>query len=138
MAIKASDLRVNNLVLVNGKITKIESIDEDGINISAEGGYYQGEASIEREAYFTKNWFGGNYLVEPIPLDSDILIKCGFEFVSGIWAKSAHDTRFKIEFAGSHCQLLNTGGYIGEPFQYLHQLMNIFYCLTNTEIEYKP
>lgn len=119
----ALELRIGNLIYSPSAIKKIQEVVEIRTNVLR-----------------LKYWSGitGNYhthLCSGIQLTEDILIKAGFKFDNGIWNKSIHDTRFKIEYAGSHCQLVNVGGYIGEPFQYLHQLMNLYSALTGTELE---
>lgn len=75
--------------------------------------------------------------LNPVPLSHEILKACGFEFSFGSWTrKDDEDMNLIVEFAGSHCQLTTQSGYVGNPFKYLHQLQNLFYALTSTELKY--
>ncbi len=92
--------------------------------------------------------------IEPIPLSPDILLKCGavvkevnhgtaymfdvgdFDLFFGFFKTAKEWQEFKI---------LGNGGYddggemdITKTCQYLHQLQNLYFALTQTELEFKP
>jgi hypothetical protein len=78
---------------------------------------------------------------EPIPLTEDILLKCGFEFKGGIGYKSPNNEEHWYFSTGNgfipnalnHRNTLKKDGYIG--VYYLHQLQNLYFALTTTELE---
>lgn len=83
------------------------------------------------ETGFGQNGFEG------VPLTKNVLLLFGFKFHGGLWWIDEGARFPKIEFAGSHCQLIQNG-YIGEPFQYLHQLQNLYHSLTGNDLIYSP
>lgn len=76
---------------------------------------------------------------EPIPISAEILNKCGFEwdvfyqaFTNGQYVvKLLHDG--KITF--SYCKRKNDDFQFLPFIQYLHQLQNIHFSVTNRELE---
>lgn len=84
--------------------------------------------------------------IEPIPLSPEILEKCGFEFVDsgyndfkevGVWYIDSF--QFSQYLPGSYsCDFMYIYGDTGMcPLQYLHQLQNLFYSLTQNELNIK-
>jgi hypothetical protein len=79
--------------------------------------------------------------INPIPLTSELLDKCGFE-----WS-IYHQERSKNDFAyvltqfedGYRFKIFRTDNYIGCKINYLHQLQDKFYQLSEpqTELEIK-
>lgn len=144
---KASDLRIGNWVyetrIAGRKIaTTIDSIMVDEIplvNISSNG-EHDAEYLIEGTALDD---------IEPIHLTPEILEKCGFEKTIDIIGKSKTeyiDYRsggfvlfylpkglVEVEFWNKGIETINDRHYIG-AWQYLHQLQNLFFSLTNTEL----
>ncbi len=128
MAIKASDLRLGNWVSKEGENVKVYAIQQDMIS-------------------YKNHHYSGISFFEPIPITPDILIKCGFretendffiylnkhELNTDKIMFSKHYNFIRVEFSGRR----PTPGLL-KHIKYLHQLMNLFYTLTNTEIEYKP
>lgn len=108
---KSSDLRIGNYVLANGKITKVIDVLESGINQMR----YDVEYDLED--------------LEPIELTEEILLKCGFEkeilepkhyCIKGMCIWKCNDM-FLCDKNGVH-------------IKYLHQLQNLYFALTNEEL----
>ena len=78
--------------------------------------------------------------LEPIPLTPRILEKCGFK------EGSYHKNWFSIPTLTPHIVKYDDGFIlemvddirISESFQYLHQLQNLYFALTGTELNYTP
>lgn len=82
---------------------------------------------------------------KPIQLTPEILEKCGFAYAR----KNSSVLQFKIAYndsdypcslqvSGSGIQICRSGiGAICAPIEYLHQLQNLYYALTGTELEIK-
>jgi len=85
----------------------------------------------------------------PIPLTTEILDKCGF------WANRFDVPSFEINDMATHLELIEANGFyypsidqmqdIGPSqnvsltrIQYLHQLQNLIFTLTNEELNYTP
>lgn len=85
----------------------------------------------------------GSELIEPIPLTPEVLLKCGWED-KGYYQNG----RFRASFLndGSLKISLPTNGddsgimryYFDTYPKYLHQLQNLYFALTQTELTYKP
>jgi hypothetical protein len=131
--IKANELRISNWFLCN-----LFSADE----------YYQVE-TIEREGvkYGSQDSYVIPYsYVEPISLTPEILEKVGFKIKQkqGFATEWHHcDGDFEIdEVTNMYQEGVKLEGYavfasewtIGTPFQYLHQLQNVFFALTGEEL----
>ncbi len=71
--------------------------------------------------------------VAGIQLHLGILGQAGFMFMEGRWYHPKLEN-CNIEYVGSHCQLISKG-YLGVPFQYLHELQNIIYSLFKIELQ---
>lgn len=75
--------------------------------------------------------------IHPIPLTPEILEKCGFEkgsiyfyFPKFRIAKIENSDNWIILFSNSDLPICR--------FQHLHQLQNLYFALTNTELNYTP
>jgi hypothetical protein len=68
--------------------------------------------------------------LNPIPITSEILKKCGFEFSNGLFRTG----NCSLEYAGWHSLYLKTG-YVGSAFRYLHQLQNLYFEVTGEELQ---
>lgn len=120
---KASELRVGNKLYRGNQIVTVKQLILEDSDILI----------CEEHGLFTLG-----YTVQPIPLTPEILEKCGFIFrpegeeaYEQIWMKGnfeiwEHDTGF--------CHSYINGGDIN----YLHQLQNLIYSLTNEELNYQP
>lgn len=141
--VKPNELRIGNWVYgrKDGKkqsYIRVTSIDDYGINREDESGYY-GETYANYDGYFNDAWYD-HAMIEPIQLTSELLIKCGFEkdIVSfwEYWTKKHTmvlvEWTFKISLDGDECRWID--GNTNVPIYYLHQLQNIWYALTYTEL----
>jgi hypothetical protein len=124
---KATELRLGNWVKIGKIYTKIEGI-------STWDNLIQNSRFAEREL----NEF------EPIPLTKEILLKCegydknyGFEInettyldftIMGKWLYPCIIQEPEVSHLSTNCINL-------ERIQHLHQLQNIFFALTGTELE---
>lgn len=115
---EANELRIGNLIMVDGFIEIIKSINEIGINIFLDDGI------IIEYAEF--------YELEPIKLTEEILLKCGFIPCSII------DNHFNISgMCIWKCNDMFLCDKNGVHIKYLHQLQNLYWCLTNEELTIK-
>lgn len=85
------------------------------------------------------------HMCRPIPLTPDILVKCGFECkvldeIGSVWHFGVNpinqDWMIKLTWiiGYEHPFFLN----YHHTVKCLHQLQNLYFALTGTEIEYKP
>lgn len=135
VAMESKDLMLGNLVTIgkNKVITAVVSLSFS----RKEGRLINGEP----EMYY-----------EGIPIDGDILAKCGFEKVEistrifGYdFISELHGNKFRIYFADAdknglrsvHLNVDDTYYPQISEIKYLHQLQNLYYCLTGKELEIK-
>ena len=93
---------------------------------------------LMRNSYYAKVTAQDIYLIEsgiikflkPVPIDAEILQKCGFEFSNGLYKKGD----CYLEYAGWHGQY-EKNGYVGKALQYLHELQNLYFVITGGELE---
>lgn len=128
--IQASELRIGNWVRA-GKMT--EPLQVYSIDFNTRDRHLINGATITYND------------LHPIPLTPEILIACGFETDEYTYWKS-----YSIEgqffyfsvghFKGDIFKYLpkNSPSTLGIEIKSLHQLMNIHFALTNTELNYKP
>ena len=143
--IKANELRIGNYVSVNGKIIKVNDIDEIGINSFTDCDF----ESVDYGGYFDVNKVNNPrhsvYLIEPIPLTDDRLLKFGFKkeefWEDYILEKEVFfqdDDCFgliKCLDSFKFCVDSETGfNTINEKsYNYLHEIQNLYFDLKNTE-----
>ena len=114
----AKDLRIGNYVLCNG----LRTIVNESLMISI----------IQKDIQWT---------IEPIELTEEWLLIFGFErheLDNWFYLKIINDwTRLNININGSVCELSisNHGAVINVA--YVHQLQNLYYALTQTELTLK-
>jgi len=151
--IQSNELRVGNWVEVNGKVIKVESIDNEGVNCEVTGGYYAGETERDYAGHFKNNWFiSGGGIITPIELSPEILEKCGFR-------KFSHEPGYTLggddkksercdEYSIGKLSIMDWGnGFIlSNSFSFelrielksLHQLQNLYFSLCGEELNYTP
>jgi hypothetical protein len=122
--IKANELRIGNLVLIDGEESEIH------------GGLI---------ADFETDCFDGK--IEPIPLNEEWLIKFGFE--RRVFAQrneyiliiDIDNQKHFIEFAFPRNEKIQVIMYYDKCFykhiKYVHQLQNLYFALTGQELEIK-
>ena len=81
--------------------------------------------------YYQVEDFGDGEVVEPISLTEEILLKCGFKKINKIYFRKGALTievqsfgHFRVSFDGK--MLVN--------LKHLHQLQNLYFALTNEEL----
>ena len=77
--------------------------------------------------------------IAPISLTEEILLKCGFEKMktfSGIFSYKMKQGCIQIYWSRDHeCYILENLSWV--CIKYLHQLQNLYFALTNGELEIK-
>ena len=126
--IKENELRLNNLVMVNYKtdlLSKVTWIQEGSINVT-----------FDRQPDLVNGIVCSVNDLISIPLTEEWLIKFGFKktwfgyenISTGIEIEPLENEDYTI--------CINANEYhIGENFKYVHQLQNIYFALTNKELE---
>ncbi|MDB5032244.1 hypothetical protein [Mucilaginibacter sp.] len=110
--IKQNELRVGNWILsVSGEPFRVNAYDL---------------VDIER---FPHN---------PIVLTPEMLERCSFENVKGLWYEHTEFSIFLTECGGVYFgEVLNVDSPIIARIKYLHQLQNLFFALFQKELEVK-
>lgn len=130
--INANELRLNNLLQYAGEITPVNAIWSNG--------------NFELHSEVLQFWLieKGDEMCTGIPLTEDWLLKFGFENVI-LWLDIKSDeykigksmmlckvggdhSIYQLQFEGKMCQVF---------VQFVHQLQNLYFALTGTEIELK-
>lgn len=125
-----SDYRIGNLVLdEDGELCKIEQLSSEKMEC------FQQVSTIKTQSCISDKYPSNIYAIE---LTEEWLIKFGFE---KIWfGYEIISTGIEIEPLknGDYTICINSNEYhVGESFKYVHQLQNIFFALTNKELELK-
>jgi hypothetical protein len=123
---KANELRVNNLVIFNGKIFPIQGIEYDSA-INAERG------KEKTEPYYLIESESNGYLAmlcEPILLTDEWLKRFGFTKDEKYYSKESFDVDLD-EWFGFHKMVISC------PLKYVHQLQNLYFALTGEELTLK-
>lgn len=133
--LKASDLRIGNFINYQGKLIQVEGVVNRTI-------YHSGRQfdQIGVENYVT---------FEPIPLTEEWLVRFGFQIDDdlgdqiyyqipeqkyGYGICFDHDDITFYKFNGNGGENVHTLIYDEKHFQYVHQLQNLYYALTQTEL----
>jgi hypothetical protein len=127
--IDAKELRVGNCVMDGaGRIMVVENIQDRSINRLIDGDGVSGSYSLEG--------------LQPMPLTPEILEKCGFDIPAfirdisdGFFLTTDKMLGFRLQLEKDYKHI----GYVCESLKlnhiaYLHQLQNLYYALTGTEI----
>lgn len=131
--LRANDLRIGNIVLYKPYGNR------DGEPVIIAG-------MLGMKAYFNKhsNESGMFHNLEAIPLTPELLQKCGFEkrdHDDKVYTYDADNIRIPIclHWPGinGECSLTDVPHtqILSERFKYVHQLQNLFWCITGTELE---
>lgn len=115
--IKPNELRIGNIVLVQGKPVKITGIIHDNI-------YFGSEFYVRVRLHQS----------EPIPLTPEILEKCGFKLDVEVYEQAGFYPCI-IKNKMNEGWRMDFGEYVTNELNYLHQLQNLYFALTGTELE---
>ena len=121
--IKTQELRIGNLVqLHTGLILKVSDINQSTLIADWEDFGYPSE----------------DMLINPIEISHDIMIGLGFEKPTTYYKKDS-DFRFGLDENGLlHCSVGDDkSGILLTACEYVHQLQNLYFALTKTELTLK-
>lgn len=125
---KAENYRIGNLVLAVGEVRKIDSLS---IRQRPDCGYFGFDGLRPLKGIH----------IEPIPLTEEWLLKFGW-----LWNKECDsfekypngDARMNLQFStlSNSYTMFNfiLSAEISRRIKYVHQLQNLFWCLTNEEL----
>jgi hypothetical protein len=136
--IKASDLRIGNLIMEAGEQSNVYAIDRGGISF-----YRINDIPVNKETGCTLN--GGEDRFTPIPLTPEWLERCGFMRKENTMQVDGLEMTFQINEStyfsscggingGLYVLCLCRGNYFANNLQYLHQLQNLYHALTGEEL----
>lgn len=116
--IKSNELRLGNYVKFNDKEVIVFTLGERFIEYA----YEMDDEFIYCEAYED---------IEPIQLTEEILLKCGFRLL---------ENKTYVHKRIAFFVILNENGFDlnfwqGSSFKHLHQLQNLYFALTNEELQ---
>ena len=118
---KANELRIGNYVNIEGDVVKVKEIYEKSIHY----------ANGEYEGYATEDF------IQPIELTEEVLVRIWFKKIdNGIFRRKIGF--YALIFNGVMLNIFDgVTGVLEIKCEYLHQLQNAYYCLTNEELEVK-
>lgn len=117
--IQANELRLNNCYSINGKIYTLGTSDfMDFLN----------EAQVNN---------GSINNIDPIPLTPEILEKFGFEKHTDSQGDAFWYVYTYEDFEFTENGAFTFNGSVMPHIQYLHELQNLYFALTGTELEIK-
>jgi hypothetical protein len=132
---KAHELRINNRVIVNGKVITVESVDQFGINIytncDIEAFDYDGYFDV---AITNNNPRHSVHKIEPIELTEELLLRLGF-FENNSYSDIGEVLYYIGEF-GTYLdgQVWWNDEIISNNIKYVHQLQNLYFSLTGKDL----
>ncbi len=146
--IEAKDVRVENKVLFGIVPVTIKGIHTQKV-FHEKGQAQQEHFYVDDFVEFSQYYAVDGYNLDPLPLTEDILLKCGFEVDedAGNWHSPEHTiyrtkgfrVGIKDDYIGWYNQADDDFYSSFYPqLHYLHQLQNLYFALTQTELNYKP
>lgn len=131
--IQASELRIGNWVALNDRDgdkrnVKVLNIEERGINV------YTTSYSVELEGHFLEDRSHDGKWIEGIPLTPKILEKAGFEKDDEYNCLYLSFGLFKICTWMDGSVRFSVEEYNCKKISYVHQLQNLYFVLTNEEL----
>lgn len=131
------ELRVGNLVIIKGKITKVETIGEDGINPDHDWG--REGCTFRCSGYFYEDKFLQNRaMVEGIPITEEWLEKFGLinttdisisKYPFGSYKNTSSFGGIAINYEKNGIQIMPK-----REIKYVHELQNLYHSLTGEEL----
>lgn len=127
--VKPEELRIGNWIL-GKEANEYRTIDPYPMQV------FSLDEHINRETDFDGGYDYAE-IISGIPITPEILEKCGFEKIAGNYEKGEIVLGHKMEV------LLYNGEQGESPIKLdhinsLHQLQNLYFALTGTELDYKP
>lgn len=136
MEISAKELRIGNLILYNGQVKPITSVWQNspnndnsdidtGVSVPIKG---------DKDKHIHKLRF-----IKPIPLTKDWLLKFGLEEEDGKYYFYNPLLMIEVYFT-DYCIIKiiqNDNTICTDTFEYVHQLQNLYFALTEEELEIK-
>lgn len=128
--IKANELRVGNIIEQYGKHVIVDGIDKKH---RKDNDYYI-RVKEDKEIGYWFNQF------KPIPITEDLLLKCGFELKGIIFRiNNGFANQFDVNYSLSrniyYYDWSKYGIYNEVELKYLHHLQNLYFALTNEELQ---
>ena len=124
--IDAKELRIGNLILIDGLVLEVDGID-----------FYE---KILVEDSTCDDGFSSNCSddVEPIPLTEEWLVKFGFEYRTRL-NPNPKELAYIHQKGGFYIAYMKIFYWEGgnTTIDYVHQLQNLYFALTNEELKIK-
>lgn len=120
---KAEELRINNWIYYKGEPIKVTMVGQYGIQSKS-------DVQIINTKFSTPD-------LQPIPLTPEILEKCEFVEVKLKTFTYWRCYHFELSFHRKMYYLKGTKFYM-HGIKYLHQLQNLYYALTESELPTPP
>jgi hypothetical protein len=126
MNLQATDLRIgNNIQWLHEESETILTVDSRMLSVIAKYNYDPDADEFSRGIWYA-----------PIPLSAELLTAMGFTGLRvNVWRKG------RVQVWGNMAYLLaedmQEAHYIPTPVDYLHQLQNLYYALTGSELALK-
>ena len=129
--IQANELRIGNYVNTNNGIDIIKGIFLECLSFDN-----RGNENVSTYNYYLKLPIGA---CNPIPLTEELLLKCGFEKVGTKGGYSFDKDKLSIVFKNVFYEngrtYFNSWCILEHSIKYLHQLQNLYFALTQTELQ---
>ena len=116
------DLRIGNLITVSGVVYRITGISETKVSSKVHKGSFRPEE------------------LQPIPLTAEILEKAGFKQLKKTgWFDKVPAEGFSYKLHANRIMIFHPGENtlshsLNTQIVFLHQLQNLYYCMTGREI----
>jgi len=134
----ANELRMGSLIEKDNVMYKFLSLEQNHASTSEYRWYWVETLDGKLGKYYSSHF-------NPIPLTPEILEKCGLKNGNSeldrnvFYSTNKHLAQFSVNISGSF------GIYVGVfialrsvHLEYLHQLQNLYFALTNEELNYTP
>lgn len=139
--IESEELRIGNLVFYKGKVEEVCGLNPPyGTPCYDDDRFDDGYGDMS-EGYKDAE---GNYKyhrAEPIPLTIEWLDRCGFSLTQdeeGIQYYSREDCPIDFQAEAGSDKFEQVNPLLSYKLEYVHQLQNLYFALSGTELEIKP
>jgi len=130
---EARELRIGNLIKSGNGIYKVVAVSVQGVEIMIPY-----DKDVNSQNGHILNY--ASTIIKPIPLTEEWLVKLGFNY-GGIWIELMGLMSCGRILQHKGIGAKSTAFYINEQFianiQYLHELQNLYFALTGTELKTK-